>query len=419
VSENFTIFNANFQLKLQNYLFVSFRPLDLKFNLQSTHVIQFSGTSNMKRNLELLWEEWEGRLLLINIANQLEARIIRRVDIDPFLKKAKKPGVDFSTRIRALMDEAPGSGDFRESSLYSTARVGPDCRKGHVLLRIAPMQKILDSIELTGTDPAFLRERLARASEQLAVARQIAASIAEKNLVRNSELLFRRHLFADNLVGSNFSDWNLSDCLTNWPLVQGRLIRSGVALRTPSRDPVFFTPLGKNSAISQKFVDASLSAAPSDLLRDTLGLDHYGSSYRNERVILGFYLVRRRQIKEGKALRPTPFDATSPGRFRACYGSFGGRIGKMGQTADLSRVGTLQSVGGAREVVCPNNELKTGNEDVLIGYLGPIKDPRNDAYVQGRSATQNDLAFLDSCAGLWDKSKVIETILGKKPHDPI
>ena len=85
----------------------------------------------------------------------------------------------------------------------------------------------------------------------------------------------------------------------------------------------------------------------------------------------------------------------------------------MGRTANLASIGTLDPVEGVPEVICPNRGLKKATQEVLFGYLGPVTDPRSDAYMEGQSPSGRDSEFLTACAGPWGRDEIFDLILGK------
>lgn len=367
-----------------------------------------------RKNLEILWKEWEGRLLLINIANQLQAGVIAPDDLDSFLKKAAKEDVDFSTRARALGDESNQRDAFSQSNLHFVAKVSPEKEGEQLFLRIAPMHSILEMVELVGEDPISQAERRSNALSQLTILRKIPNLNEDGGGMEIAEELLHKYLFSKDQTSQVVESWKLPDNFAEWDLTLGRLNTSGVALRDANSEPVFFAPIANASAACGVFEEASNIESPADHFRDMLGLDHFGREYNNERTILGFYLIRLKQIKKGKSFRPTPFDNTSPGRFRSCYGIFGGKRGNMGRTANLANLSSKSPVEGVAEVVCPNNSLYQAKKEILIGYLGPLEVPRGDAYVSGSNAKKQDKAFLKACMGGWHKADLIDEIVGAK-----
>lgn len=358
----------------------------------------------LKNKLLELWNEIEGRILLINLAGQTHSNVIGRKQLDHFLKRASRSDSDFSSRKSALKSDPPGMMSFAIEDLHFASNVGPADAGEVLLLRVAPMGIILNNIQ--PENDVNSKKRFGRAKATLRSMGNLKMSDAKFMEFENRFLTF---LFEKEETAQIFVNWDLGTSWRPQLYANGHLRMQTIGFRKKDGRPVFFAPADRCVDFLKTGNGVSASA---DTLRDKLGLDYLGKSYKDHRVILGWYCFRLKQLSDSTSKRPTPFDNTSRTRFKAVYGDFGKIRGSMGRTADLSKIGVDDSIEGPPEIVCPNEVLKLDENEVFFGYLGSLNVPRNDTYNYTESGNELDHLFIENCLGAWDRDAVIDTVLG-------
>jgi hypothetical protein len=364
----------------------------------------------IKKNLKNLSNQWEGKLLLANIASQLLSGVMTKSEIRSFLVKASQPSVPFNTIVEALSDQSDASG-FKSTGLYFSSTKKVESTENVILLRVAPMKTILASVEFDGKEGNLRRSLVENYLDEICSTEKTDAEFVKQRTILLSECLFRDHGLTAPKNG-----WRLPEYIDGLDLAPGRIVSAGISLRTPNGEPTFFAPLPANGRGASLLKTLRSVGTPADYVRDILGLDHYAATHRGQRLVLGFYLVRANKIHDGKLSRPTPFDKSSPGRFRGSYGEHQKKVGKMGRTANLANIHACPAdddtpVGGLNEVVCPNHPLAAEDNRVLVGYLGPLAVPRGDTYKRGQNAKPADEKFLEICTGGCDIDAIIDNII--------
>ena len=372
----------------------------------------------MKQRFEELWDDWKGRILLINIANQLLSGVMTAEDLRPLFNAVRSRPADFSAR-ETLMGPGFPVGDPRDErndALHFISRMTLDDKASRLHLRVTSMMQIMSQVSFENLDADLHDHILGSLSRGLEPSRtQDAENIRLESLGN-----FKNSLFVDSESRVLRNDLGLSNAFEGWLFRRAALKRAGIGPRSPSNDPVFIAPLTGSGGVEALFEQAKLSIARADFFRDRLGLDHLGSRYVSPRVsggashvILGFILVREDQFQRGQPMRPTPFDDTSQVRFRAAHGSYPGNVAKTGRTADLGKIAGSGNIDGISEVVVRNQSLRDG--EVVIGYLGEVKDPRQDAYLKTAPECSRDQSFINACMGEWTKDEIVNTVVNACP----
>lgn len=375
----------------------------------------------MRTSFEALWADWKGQILLCNIANQVISGIIDPSDLRPLYRAARDRKSDFITR-NALMDAGfpvtGPAGSGRNDGLHFISTKGPNSDSLRLYLRVQRMTQILSCVSFDDLDGDDHDGIVSKANDCTVPARTPQEEALRQEALKNVQA----GLFDANVSAKIASEWGLSSAFAGWQLRRANLRRNGVGPRNSSDDPVFMAPIAVTDGIEDLFRHAKTSITPADIFRDRLGLDHLSSPFISPKVsrppshaILGFILVREHQFQTGTPKRPSPFDDTSHARFRAVHGPFSGRVTSTGRTADLASISVGGSIVGVPEVVAKNRTLIDGN--VLIGYIGEIKDPRKDAYID-RVATANtlDQTFMNACMGSWVKDDIITALIDACPE---
>ena len=343
---------------------------------------------------------------MVNLAGHIQSQVIGQRQLDQFIRRSARSDADFSSRSNALRSDPIGMMSVTVEDLHFASNAGPKNTDDLLLLRVAPMEFILNNVEPIKTGVAE-KKRFGRAKSVLRAMSD--KKVGEKEIVEY-ERRFRAFLFERAETTQIIESWSLGSSWHGQLLAKGQLRRQAVGFRKRDGRPIFFATVEN----CEKLFDNDCESGLADALRDRLGLDHLGKYFNDQRVILGWYCFRHRQYSASIPKRPTPFDNTSPARFKASYGEFGKARGSMGRTADLSKIelgDSRDSIDGLTEIVCPNEMLNTNDAEVLFGYLGPLNVPRNDNYVYSKSGSELDRLFIEKCLGAWDRDAVIATII--------
>ena len=373
----------------------------------------------MKSVLEELWKDWTGRLFLINLANHLECGILTRDKLRPFYETAKSRPKRFESRYILFSEDFPGASAAahgHSSTLHMHSHVGPSVDENRIHFRVAPLGQILSSVRFAESEPKALKNDL---RTFLSASTKVSATSAEE-VIRERQLVLLNQIFRDRCgVGADLSDWPLPNALSESPLRRARLNGNGLALRNGTEEPVFAAPLTQSAELLDPARSLTKGHTQADAVRDALGLDHYDRVYMPKggnpgHVVLGFFVFREKSLKTAPPLRPTPFDITSPGRFRASFGDFCGKTCSTGRTADLAKISAGSDPTGYSEVVFQNEAPANGSDDVLIGLLGEVRNPRSDAFIFGAAETVLDTKYLAACAGPRGRDTIIDIIVSAK-----
>lgn len=372
----------------------------------------------MARNkLEKLWDDiWEGRLFLLNVASQIENKVL---DDD-----ARQAFLFAVSNTEAPLENVAELGSFffgpSDPTVFDSTMCGTEAGKPcpKYLIRVSPMSLILDAVTLL--DEAGVRDpdRTADARDELRLLLSKPHPPADDphfeqydNEFLSAERLLRETLFPRRMDPAAIHEWEIPNALRDVPLAAASVETGiGVALQEPKDVPKFFSPVVEGCPISAS-IPRSPDSAGGQRVRDLLGLDGYGATWGPEATVLGFFIVQFDDA-EGDVRRPTPFDWTSRARFCGRYGHTGGVAGVMGRTVDLTKIlNTPESPFGAREVVQRGRAFNHYPARVLIGYMGRLT-PGSTAYDElERTMSEVDIAFVDGLQGHWSRDDVIEIIL--------
>jgi len=374
----------------------------------------------MRQSFEDLWCDWKGRILLINIANQLLAGVVASEDLRPLFNAVKSRPADFGARDTVMDPGFPvnASDEERNDALHfiSTMILAGEDRRLH--LRVTSMMQIMQQVSFEDLDGDMHDQIIDELRRGLEPSR--TSSDEDNRQVSLTE--FQNNLFPEPDSQAIRKDLGLPNAFHGWSFRRAILRRKGIGPKSPSNDPVFIAPLNVSAGVDLLFENAKTSIARADLFRDRLGLDHLGARYVSpsggggaSHVVLGFILVREDQFQHGPPKRPTPFDDTSKARFRATHGHYPGRVTQTGRTADLGKIAKSGSIDGISEVVVRNQTLRDG--EVVIGYLGEVRDPRKDAFSKISTESLRDQSFIKACMGEWTKDDVINTVVSACPKN--
>ena len=360
----------------------------------------------LRKKIAPLLLDGETKLLLVNIANQVNAEIVPRSVIETVLKRIDARDTPFEDRA-ALLADTPDSTDFSARKLRWQGRQRPAAACGDYFLRVAPMQDIMAGVTLDPWPDRTPRERQREQRNAMIAEAGLRADAADRDAEnRLKSLLFTPPTGTPpvpRLFGLP-------------PLARARFRSATVGLRGSGRlgDPLFLAPLrdGCPTEVAIRRRDGAVPVA--DFMRDLLGLDFFAPDFRAavgvERTVLGFCLIPAESLGDAIAYRPTPFDEASALRFRGCFGkpAPAGTVTPTGRTADLSRIGTDKPLRGTREIVIADRAPDPDRSGLLVGYLGHVLTPHPDP--ERWTAQDCDAAFLDRCIG--DISDADNDLLG-------
>ncbi|SDU49517.1 hypothetical protein [Stappia sp. ES.058] len=387
-----------------------------------------------EKNLKELWDNiWEGRLLLVNIASQIESGVLDSGAVSDFLGRLSgvKTGISSSSDLGKFFNipeaASVSGGSPTEPDLTMRGPLATDICSSF-LIRIAPLTKILSAVQLLSAageedigHTNTVRKRLKTCLELPRLPSDHAEHRKDEEAFERAQRVLCNFLFPRNHDVLKISGWELPEPLRGRPLAAARVLEGiGVALSKKSMEPKFFAPMVKDCPIcaSMPTMSGSTEGAPIEVaenggqrVRDLLGLDWCGANYEKERTILGFFIVPVDKEND-EVRRPTPFDFTSRARFRARYGSRDGQVGRMGRTADLAAIEDPEkSLRGAREVVRRAELFSEYPSTVLVGYLGSLSVGTEAYHEKVREMSDVDQAFVGRLQGSWSRDDVLNIIL--------
>ncbi|MGH1455120.1 MAG: hypothetical protein ACRBBV_18350 [Paracoccaceae bacterium] len=352
-----------------------------------------------------LWANGEGRLLLTNIANQLDNGVIGHDEIAPFLRRARHREADFSTRGSALAYTQEDLDQPDNPSGVLKGRLCTQIADDTFFLRVAPFQNIIDNIVFYNKDDV----RTTGIKPNLSRLLEVDISNDEAH---QTDSAIKGYLSKYAKEGGEPSRWKLPPEVAALSPVACRFGMRSIRLIDKAKgEPVFVAPVvggGRTLVPLFQSLDADGIA---DAFRDRLGLDDYDWSYKKKmRTVIGGILFRKNQIVETTFHRPTPFDYTSKARFRGAYGAYDAGRGAMGRAADLALAGGGAASPGCAELVAKDGHFASNDSEVLIFYFGPVKNPRNDHYQAGQWRPEDD-AFAEGCLGKGRHTRVLARIV--------
>lgn len=358
----------------------------------------------IKSNLRKLWADGEGRLLLTNIANQLDNGVIGHKDIAPFLRRARHREADFSTRGSAL---AYTQGELNRPGHPSGVLKGPLCTQivdDTFVLRVAPFQHIIQSVFFIVNDEL-------RTNRIIPHLNGLLHKDISDEYARQAENEIKRYLNAYAKKGGTPSRWNLPPEVAALSPVACSFGGRSIRLKDEAAgEPVFVAPVVRGGGTLAPLFESLNAGGIADDFRDRLGLDHLDWFQVDTRTVIGGVLFRKSQIVGSTVHRPTPFDHTSHARFRGAYGAYRAGRGAMGRAADLALAGEAATGIGCAELVAKDGKFASNDSEVLIFYFGPVKNPRNDHYQAGHWGPEDD-AFADGCLGRGRHTRALAQIV--------
>ncbi|PTV94108.1 hypothetical protein C8J27_1095 [Rhodobacter aestuarii] len=372
--------------------------------LYSVYLLGEGMSIMIKSNLRKLWADGEGRLLLTNIANQLDNGVIGHKDIAPFLRRARHREADFSTRGSAL---AYTQRDLDRPGPPSGVLKGPLCTQivdDTFVLRVTSFDLIIRSIFFLKNDE--LHQNILTDLNTL-----LHRDISDED-ARHADDGIKGYLNKYAMDGGAPSRWSLPPEVAALSPVACRFGERSIRLEDKAKGkPVFVAPVVKGGRTLVPLFQSLNACGIADDFRDRLGLDYLDRFYVDKRTVIGGILFRKSQIVGSTVHRPTPFDNTSPARFRGAYGAYGAGRGSMGRAADLALAGGGAATGpGCAELVAQDGHFAPNDSEVLIFYFGPVKNPRNDHYQAGHWGTEDD-AFADGCLGRERRTRALARIV--------
>lgn len=328
-------------------------------------------------------ESYQFSIFFSNLLRQIEAEVLDKKELRLILDVLSEHGGEFGEKVE-ILEAISGLGnpefsDFED--LYHRAVLGPVDISNDLMIRIAPMGRIIEAL-IFPPEWDIQNDML----DDLDV------------ISDSSKELFLRKTRESSFL-NRFSSQKFEEFTGTWPeylkLHDDRLIECspdhqrslglGPISSLPPKFVSFLSPDTPSTCeIGAKLFDpASPMHEAADRLRDVLGLDGYSPSYGSSITLLGFVIFKASAIEDSLATRPTVFDETSDYRF---YGSCDRNLTSdrsYGFTADLQKLSedsdpsVIMDVSGARELVLNNPPFVEG-EKVLVGYLGPVRAPRAD-----------------------------------------
>lgn len=355
----------------------------------------------MRSELELLWDnDYCGRVLLANLANQIEGGIINARVLERIRRASLKRPETFDSRERLLGDMFPGRGDEPGSKLYFETEILPKHSKTKLYARVVALTPLFGALENGGTAERVLKAAIKDGPEDDANKR--------RQRYKPLETLLKKRFPCDDHI---LKQVGMPPGASAWTWHQAEFTRK-IGLRDDDA-PVFLTELTAGGSFDNTFDRALKLADPADLFRDVLGLDMLDRAYPSNPSgganPIGVFVFTAEQIGSLKLTRPSPFDATSRARFRAAYGFHNGSTGLRGRTANLAKIGTTE-IEGVPEIVVQNEELQ-GSRTVFFALIGEPVIPRNDVYDETSEAAEIDDIFLAHCLGTRDKKAVIDLLV--------
>jgi len=362
----------------------------------------------MKEKLTKLATDWEGRLFLHNLANQLETGLLDAVHCAP-IRNASRGKEDVFVSRRTLFDTGFKS-SAADPSDHPGLFAGPDFSldPDTLLFRILPLDLALNVVKMSRKSVVSdVKQALANfLSKGPAVPPGVrysdldpgsaAKSAADARALDYEDAL--EPLFAGRTGKSYLPDWQLPAPLLDWPMTEANFVTHLKIAQSNANLPVFLSPILKAEALEKTVEKPRCVFETADTFRDLLGLDHFDRTYRKVSAVpLAMVIFRARQLQDATRRRPSPFDHTSPARFRAIHGTQGGAHKMFGCTVDLSKIGLLGSIEGVPELVSANTRLPENDNQVLLGFLGELTIPRGDAYMPYQSESAQDAAFISWC----------------------
>lgn len=357
----------------------------------------------MQEVLKALWDgDYRGQILLCNIANQLQNKTIMARDIELFARAAEQRSDTFRSRSEVMGMPFPSASASSASKLYFKSHIRPKPDPNRLYARVMPLTLLLNQLAGSIRSPSVLRTILAEGPTDDNKVRERRQRILQRSLRRE-------HPIANGTLDT----WSLPPEIKEVEWFSGEMT-GNLSFGDKGR-PVFVAPIIEGGSLAGAFAGASSMDGLADVIRDILGLDHFGKMWfdrklrQRQPVLLALVLFREAQVRGYTIARPTAFDETSEARFRGAFGAPEKTPGPCGRTADLSRIGS-NPCEGASEVVVENGPF-VGSRSVLFTVLGEVSDPRSDAYDPNANVQERDKIFVAHCSGPQTRDEVIEKIV--------
>lgn len=363
---------------------------------------KWGGGFSLRSELEMLWDnDYRGRILLANFANQIERGILGDGVLERLRRTALTRPETFGSRDSLLGNRFPGRGETPVSKLFFETGIRPEVDKTKLYARVVALTPLLWNLKNGSTASRVLKAAIKDGPEDDANKRS--------RRYKALKALLRKQFPCNN---NDLKMLGMPPGAAQWEWFQAEF--TGKIGFREADEPIFLTELTADGSFDQVFDRALNLPDPADLFRDVLGLDMldraHPSAPTGSANPIGVFIFTEEQLGSLKLARPSPFDATSKARFRAAYGDHKGSTGLCGRTANLAKIGTRE-IEGAPEVVVENKNLQ-GSKTVFFAFIGEPVIPRKDVYDETTGADPTDEMFLGHCLGKRDKDAVIDLLLG-------
>ncbi|GAA3099777.1 hypothetical protein GCM10010520_51520 [Rhizobium viscosum] len=309
------------------------------------------------KTFDRLWATVEGRILLANLATQLEAHIVPEdYVVKLFIALENSTGSDLKDIWNQIITSSKSDSTLK--TLYFASNQKQVHDELPLLLRIAPFRAILANLVSSSVEEYdLIRDEFEGQQDRL----------RKEDLDRFERRIFSLMNGAAERRRSDFSHGGI-------PWLEARLASNIKFNRSTADDPAFCT---SSSTADREFEIFRDREGIADRARDILGLVHYDNNPNYGITALGAIAFAPADLEGASRAtfaRPTIADMVSTTRFKGVFGSPGKKADRWGRAFDLSLIDAQRPYRGGREIVVPARVP----HKVHFAFLGYLRIPRGD-----------------------------------------